>query len=194
MGCRYQDISPLCGNRQQQAARAGRSGREAAELVSPMQKTRGHGKDWRIVIASSSFWCQDPSINTPPTKTANECDQIINQNISKAVNHKANRSNMLSRSASLLSKRAGYSISTAVSKQLAPAVAATSSGSSSANVSLPSNQRQYTTHSQLPEEHQMIYEMCRNFANEELAPNAGEWDQKHAFPTEAITHMVRYRT
>ena len=40
----------------------------------------------------------------------------------------------------------------------------------------------------------MIYEMCRNFANEELAPNAGEWDQKHAFPTEAITHMVRYRT
>ena len=37
----------------------------------------------------------------------------------------------------------------------------------------------------------MIYEMCRNFANEELAPNAGEWDQKHAFPTEAITHMVR---
>ena len=40
----------------------------------------------------------------------------------------------------------------------------------------------------------MIYEMCRNFANEELAPNAGEWDQKHAFPTEAITHMVRNGT
>jgi len=36
----------------------------------------------------------------------------------------------------------------------------------------------------------MIYEMCQNFANEELAPNAGEWDQKHAFPTEAITHMA----
>lgn len=97
---------------------------------------------------------------------------------------------MLSRTASLLSKRAGHSISTAVSRQLAPAVAA-SSGSSSANVSPSCNKRQYTTHSQLPEEHQMIYEMCRNFANEELAPNAGEWDQKHAFPTEAITHMVR---
>ena len=97
---------------------------------------------------------------------------------------------MLSRSASLLSKRAGYSISTAVSKQLAPTIAAASSGSPMSS----SNQRQYTTHSQLPEEHQMIYEMCRNFANEELAPNAGEWDQKHAFPTEAITHMVRYRT
>ena len=100
---------------------------------------------------------------------------------------------MLSRTASLLSKRTGHSISTAFSKQLAPAAAAASSGSSSANVSLSSNnKRQYTTHSQLPEEHQMIYEMCRNFANEELAPNAGEWDQKHAFPTEAITHMVRY--
>ena len=99
---------------------------------------------------------------------------------------------MLSRTASLLSKRAGHSISSAVSKQLAPAVMASSAGSVSAaaNPSLSSG-RQYTTHSQLPEEHQMIYEMCRNFANEELAPNAGEWDQKHAFPTEAITHMVR---
>ena len=99
---------------------------------------------------------------------------------------------MLSRTASLLSKRAGHSISSAVSKQLAPAVMASSAGSVSAaaNPSLSSG-RQYTTHSQLPEEHQMIYEMCRNFANEELAPNAGEWDQKHAFPTEAIAHMVR---
>ena len=97
---------------------------------------------------------------------------------------------MLSRAASLLSKRAGHSISTAVSKQLAPAISAGSV--SAANVSVTSKGRQYTTHSQLPEEHQMIYEMCRNFANEELAPNAGEWDQKHAFPTEAITHMVRY--
>jgi len=102
---------------------------------------------------------------------------------------------MLSRTASLLSKRAGHSISSAVSKQLAPAVMASSAGSVSAaaNPSLSSG-RQYTTHSQLPEEHQMIYEMCQNFANEELAPNAGEWDQKHAFPTEAITHMVRNGT
>ena len=102
---------------------------------------------------------------------------------------------MLSRTASLLSKRTGHSISSAVSKQLAPAMSPSSvsavSASSASNSSL-SSKRQYTTHSQLPEEHQMIYEMCRNFANEELAPNAGEWDQKHAFPTEAITHMVRH--
>ena len=50
--------------------------------------------------------------------------------------------------------------------------------------------RQYTTHSQLPEEHQMIYEMCRKFADEELAPNAGKWDQEHAFPSDAISQLV----
>lgn len=48
----------------------------------------------------------------------------------------------------------------------------------------------YTTHSQLPEEHRMIYEMCRKFADEELAPNAHTWDKKHEFPKEAITHLV----
>ena len=52
--------------------------------------------------------------------------------------------------------------------------------------------RHYTTHSQLPEEHQMIYEMCRKFADEELAPNAGEWDKKHTFPTDAVSQLVRY--
>lgn len=48
----------------------------------------------------------------------------------------------------------------------------------------------YTTHSQLPEEHRMVYEMCRNFADNELAPHAGEWDQKHEFPKEAVTKLV----
>jgi hypothetical protein len=28
-----------------------------------------------------------------------------------------------------------------------------------------------------PREHQMIHEMCRKFADEELAPNAGKWDK-----------------
>ena len=42
--------------------------------------------------------------------------------------------------------------------------------------------RAITTHSQLPEEHKMLYEMCRRFADEEIAPNAGKWDQKHEFP------------
>ena len=50
--------------------------------------------------------------------------------------------------------------------------------------------RKYTTYSQLPSEHQMVYEMCRKFAEEELMPNAGKWDQKHEFPTEAVNKLV----
>ena len=50
----------------------------------------------------------------------------------------------------------------------------------------------YTTHSQLPEEHQMIHEMCRKFADEELAPNAGEWDKHHSFPKDAIGKLVSF--
>jgi len=34
----------------------------------------------------------------------------------------------------------------------------------------------------LPEEHQMIYDMCRRFAEEEIAPNASKWDKNHEFP------------
>lgn len=50
--------------------------------------------------------------------------------------------------------------------------------------------RQYTTYSQLPEEHKMIYDMCRKFADEELAPNAGSWDKKHVFPQQAVEKLV----
>ena len=50
--------------------------------------------------------------------------------------------------------------------------------------------RCYTTHSSLPEEHRMVYDMCRNVADEVLAPNAGTWDQKHEFPTNAIQQLV----
>jgi butyryl-CoA dehydrogenase len=35
----------------------------------------------------------------------------------------------------------------------------------------------------------MIYEMCRRFADEELAPNAREWDQKHVFPKAAVDQL-----
>jgi len=49
--------------------------------------------------------------------------------------------------------------------------------------------RSITTHSQLPEEHKMIYDMCRKFSDEELAPNAGEWDKKHQFPTDAVSQL-----
>jgi len=36
----------------------------------------------------------------------------------------------------------------------------------------------------------MIYEMCRKFADEELTPNAGKWDQEHAFPTDAVSQLA----
>ena len=50
--------------------------------------------------------------------------------------------------------------------------------------------RSITSHSALPEEHMMIYEMCRRFADAELAPNAGTWDQKHEFPADAINQLA----
>jgi len=49
--------------------------------------------------------------------------------------------------------------------------------------------RSITTYSQLPEETNMVYEMCRKFADEELAPNAHHWDQKHEFPTKAVASL-----
>jgi alkylation response protein AidB-like acyl-CoA dehydrogenase len=48
----------------------------------------------------------------------------------------------------------------------------------------------YTTYAQLPEEHRMVHEMCAKFADEELAPNAGEWDKKHEYPAQAIAQLV----
>ena len=50
--------------------------------------------------------------------------------------------------------------------------------------------RGITTHAQLPEEHKMVYEMCRKLADEEIAPNAKKWDKEHCFPTEAVTKLV----
>jgi butyryl-CoA dehydrogenase len=47
----------------------------------------------------------------------------------------------------------------------------------------------FLTHAQLQEEHQMIYEMCRKFADEELAPNAKNWDKEHCFPAAAIRKL-----
>lgn len=53
--------------------------------------------------------------------------------------------------------------------------------------------RSYLTWSSLPEEHTMIREMCRNFADNELAPNAGEWDKNHTFPRNQV-RSVRLNT
>lgn len=46
--------------------------------------------------------------------------------------------------------------------------------------------RTYLTWSSLPEEHTMLREMCRSFADNELAPNAGEWDKNHTFPKDQV--------
>jgi butyryl-CoA dehydrogenase len=51
-------------------------------------------------------------------------------------------------------------------------------------------QRMYTCHSQLADEHRLIYEMCRKFADDELAPNAGKWDKEHSFPTDAVSKLA----
>jgi butyryl-CoA dehydrogenase len=36
----------------------------------------------------------------------------------------------------------------------------------------------------------MVYEMCRNFADQELAPHAGKWDHEHSFPRDAVTKLA----
>lgn len=36
----------------------------------------------------------------------------------------------------------------------------------------------------------MVHEMCRKFAEEELAPHAGQWDQRHEFPKEAVDKLA----
>lgn len=35
----------------------------------------------------------------------------------------------------------------------------------------------------------MVYEMCKKFADEELAPKASRWDQNHEFPTDAVAAL-----
>jgi alkylation response protein AidB-like acyl-CoA dehydrogenase len=54
-----------------------------------------------------------------------------------------------------------------------------------------SRSRTITTYSQLPSEHQMIVDMCRKLADEEIAPKAKQWDKDHVFPTEVIHQLVR---
>lgn len=41
----------------------------------------------------------------------------------------------------------------------------------------------------LEELHQDIREMCRRFADEELAPHAAQWDEAHTFPREALRKL-----
>ena len=39
------------------------------------------------------------------------------------------------------------------------------------------------------DEHKMLRDMCRAFADAELSPNAGKWDQAHEFPVDAVKQM-----
>jgi len=41
----------------------------------------------------------------------------------------------------------------------------------------------------LPDEHQMLRQTCRDFADNELKPFAAEWDAKHSYPKEAVKKM-----
>jgi len=41
----------------------------------------------------------------------------------------------------------------------------------------------------LTQEQEMIRDMARDFAREQLAPNAADWDKNHTFPKEALSQM-----
>ncbi|XP_046963955.1 short-chain specific acyl-CoA dehydrogenase, mitochondrial [Vanessa cardui] len=43
--------------------------------------------------------------------------------------------------------------------------------------------------SALPETYQMLYKTCRDFAEQELKPNAAKYDREHLYPKEAIKKM-----
>ncbi len=49
--------------------------------------------------------------------------------------------------------------------------------------------RSYTDWPYLKEEHVMIAQMCRNFAETELKPIAGKLDKEHLFPAEQIKKL-----
>lgn len=49
--------------------------------------------------------------------------------------------------------------------------------------------RTYLTWSSLPETHQMLRSTCREFADRELKPIAGELDRHHRFPAEQVKRM-----
>ena len=81
-------------------------------------------------------------------------------------------------------------LSRAVCRQLASKLKVQPSSVSAARSTVANNtSRSITTYSQLPEEHQMIYDMCRRFAEEEIAPNASKWDKNHEFP-DKVKDMV----
>jgi butyryl-CoA dehydrogenase len=41
----------------------------------------------------------------------------------------------------------------------------------------------------LTEEQRQVRELCREFAEQELKPNARRWDAEHQFPREAVAKL-----
>jgi butyryl-CoA dehydrogenase len=50
--------------------------------------------------------------------------------------------------------------------------------------------RTYTTWPMVKEDHVMLADMARSFANDVLVPQAGEWDRAHRFPGAVVTQMA----
>src|ERR671935_136577 len=44
-------------------------------------------------------------------------------------------------------------------------------------------------HIELTEEQRQVRDLCRQFADEELKPNARRWDEKHEFPRDAVRKL-----
>lgn len=55
--------------------------------------------------------------------------------------------------------------------------------------SVPVAVRRYTNWPFLKDDHRMLAEMCRNFADTELAPIAGSVDKEHRFPKPQIDKL-----
>ena len=63
------------------------------------------------------------------------------------------------------------------------------SSRSKVNVGLKRSASGYAAWPMFSEEHLMLSDMCRSFADEQLAPNASAYDKAHKFPEEKITAM-----
>ncbi|HEY6105949.1 MAG TPA: acyl-CoA dehydrogenase family protein, partial [Anaeromyxobacteraceae bacterium] len=42
----------------------------------------------------------------------------------------------------------------------------------------------------LTEEQRQVRDLCRDFADKELKPNARKWDEHHQFPAEAVKKLA----
>ena len=51
------------------------------------------------------------------------------------------------------------------------------------------SKRSYSDWPHIKDDHRMVMELCRNFANEELVPIAGKLDKEHRFPKEQVAKL-----